>query len=206
MLQCTFFTACFVLDLRRIDNKQNGLLCCYKHGEDYKPSACSQADLFKHIFDKFIATALSKSSIKVSADSPKLALFLMFIQLLLILFQILIVALTCVMFGINAYGCTQLEHRSEPVWYIPHQSHVAQFMTTMENEYPSGGARGSIYFGRINYTESLDKMEKVVGKLLSDPVAQIGSIEQWPQQFILSVKEIGDHPEGMKNSTEGPRV
>jgi hypothetical protein len=58
LLQCTFFTACFVLDLKRIDAGRNGVLCCSNLGDNYKPSTCSKKDFVNMFFDSIVARGL----------------------------------------------------------------------------------------------------------------------------------------------------
>jgi hypothetical protein len=66
LLQCTFFTAWFVLDCRRVESKRNGILCCcYKHGDDYEPAECSKKDITNLVFDKVISKALITLPVKV---------------------------------------------------------------------------------------------------------------------------------------------
>lgn len=59
----TFFTACFVLDQRRVENNHNGIIFCYKH-KNYQPNNCSQRQtshlVFNYIYDKFILTTTGK--------------------------------------------------------------------------------------------------------------------------------------------------
>ena len=90
------------------------------------------------------------------------------------------------LFGVNLYGFTELEQKSEVIWFVPRGSYVSLFLEKINTQYPSGGARGSVYFGGINYTLSLMKMDSVFQALQDNPAAQIGegSVQQWPRDFI----------------------
>lgn len=42
MYMITFFLAFFSLDQRRIEDRRDGLICCWKRGDDWTPNKCSE--------------------------------------------------------------------------------------------------------------------------------------------------------------------
>ena len=38
----TFFLALFSLDQRRMDDKRDGVICCWKRGDEWTPNKCSE--------------------------------------------------------------------------------------------------------------------------------------------------------------------
>jgi hypothetical protein len=55
-----------------------------------------------------------------------------------------------------------------------------------------------VYFGRLNYTDSLMNMKKALERLQDDPVAKVGegSVQQWPADFVQFVESVGNYPPG----------
>ncbi len=59
----TFFLAMFALDQRRLEARRDGILCCLRKEEDWKPSRCSQRDFSSVAFAAY-ARALLHPAVK----------------------------------------------------------------------------------------------------------------------------------------------
>jgi hypothetical protein len=101
--------------------------------------------------------------------------------------------ITVGLLGLNVYGAAHLERHSELSWYIPQKSYVGQFLKKLKTQYPEDGVRGSVYFGSINYANSLMSMSEMFDELQNDPQTQIASIQQWPKDFMQFVNRTGGH-------------
>ncbi len=110
----------------------------------------------------------------------------------------IVLAAAVALLGANIYGFTQLEQKFDPIWFVPRGSYASEFYDKQSEQFPASGFRGSVYFGRINYTESLVSMDDVLQRLQNDTVAQMapGSVQQWPGQFITFVESQPDEPDG----------
>ncbi|CAG0919583.1 unnamed protein product [Notodromas monacha] len=153
------------LDVKRVESNRNGILCCcYKHGRDYKPSECSKKDLTNVIFDKVIAQNMVKLPVKVLVLMAALGLL-----------------------GANIYGFTQLEQKFDPIWFVPESSLARQFSNAADEQFPSGGQVGSVYFTSLNYFQDIPKIERIQRNLLDSKNARIGSIDSWATDFFLFI-------------------
>ena len=138
----TFFTACMVLDQRRIDERRDGFLCCLKHGEDWQPNKIFQ----KNWLDIFLSK-LAKLSTHRAA-------------------KVFISLITLSLFSLACYGIAKLEQRFEERWLIPDDSYLARWFDDRKEYFNNKGERGTIYFAEFQMnSEQLDKVQELVRQL-----------------------------------------
>ena len=99
----TFFTACMVIDQRRIDERRDGCLCCYRHGDSWTPNKFTKTN-WLDIFLTKLAKFSTHRAIKVTVS-----------------------ILTIGFFCLGCYGNSKLEQRFEERWLIPDDSYLAKW-------------------------------------------------------------------------------
>ncbi|XP_060517935.1 protein patched homolog 3-like isoform X2 [Cylas formicarius] len=137
----TFFTACFVLDEKRIQMKRNGIVPCITH-KNFKPTECSQRKITSRVFHCIYSKAILTTPGKII---------------------VILIAISCAAFSIES--ALRLEQRFDPKWFLPDDSHLAQFIKVTEAYYPENGFTAGMYMGAINYTNEFIKITAAVERL-----------------------------------------
>lgn len=60
----TFFTACFTLDEKRLQQNKDGALICYKH-KNYSRNSCSQRQISNQVFEFIYSNVIFTAPVKV---------------------------------------------------------------------------------------------------------------------------------------------
>ncbi|KAJ3640245.1 hypothetical protein Zmor_003554 [Zophobas morio] len=159
----TFFTACFVLDQKRVEQKRNGFLFCYKH-DNYKPNECSQAQLsnkvFEYVYNNIILTTPGK-------------------------ILVIVVAVVCLGFSIES--ARKLEQRFDPTWFLPQSSYLLEYIQARKTYFPTSGFEAGIYMGAVNYSSELGNIKNMVDNLFNEDQIALG-IVSWVEPFRQFVK------------------
>eukprot|EP00092_Neocalanus_flemingeri_P016672 GFUD01018035.1.p1 GENE.GFUD01018035.1~~GFUD01018035.1.p1 ORF type:complete len:937 (+),score=124.95 GFUD01018035.1:339-3149(+) len=155
----TFFTACMVLDQKRIDERRDGCFCCWRHGESWTPNKWTKTnflDIFLAKLAKFSTHRMMKVTISI---------------------------LTLGLFGLACYGISKLEQRFEERWLIPDDSYLAKWFDDRQEFFNDKGERGTIYFAELEInSEQLDKVQSLVRKL-ANQTDIITEIDTWALEF-----------------------
>lgn len=155
----TFFTACMVIDQRRIDERRDGCLCCYKHGDTWTPNKFTRTN-WLDIFLTKLAKFSTHRAIKVTVS-----------------------ILTVCFFSLGCYGISKLEQRFEERWLIPDDSYLAKWFDDRMEFFNDKGERGTIYVAEFEMTsEQLDKVRWLV-KSLANQTDIITEIDTWALGF-----------------------
>lgn len=155
----TFFTACMVLDQKRIDERRDGCFCCWRHGDTWTPNKWTKKN-FLDIFLKKLAKFSTHRAIKVTISIITLGLF-----------------------GLACYGISKLEQRFEERWLIPDDSYLAKWFDDREEFFNDKGERGTIYFAEFEInSEQLDKVQSLVRKLVNQ-TSIITEVDTWALGF-----------------------
>ena len=152
-LQATYFVAWFTLDQRRVENKGNAFICCWKMNS-WQPNKCSQRNFCKYFFSNILANFLMKP----------------FVKFIVIFFSL-------AFFGISAWGLANLKQDFNVLWFLPKDSYLYKFVSKRNEFYPSSGAIGQIYFGDIRIYEQLAQIEELVESL--EASEYIGEVDCW---------------------------
>ena len=155
----TFFTACMVIDQRRIDERRDGCLCCYRHGDSWTPNKFTKTN-WLDIFLTKLAKFSTHRAIKVTVS-----------------------ILTIGFFCLGCYGISKLEQRFEERWLIPDDSYLAKWFDDRVEYFNDKGERGTIYVAEFVMTsEQLDRVRWLV-KSLSNQSDIITEIDTWALGF-----------------------
>lgn len=163
MLQVTFFIACFTFECRRIEKKRNGILPCIVH-EDFQ----------------------SKSSDPRRILSWKIIDFLYSRLILTIPGKILVVILTIVAMSFGIAGSFQLRQWFNPLWMLPKDSYMIQFVNVSLENFPDQGFEGFILMrDNINYSSVFPKIIDLTEHFSNISIVQ--SLDPWPINFATFV-------------------
>ena len=155
----TFFTACMVIDQRRIDERRDGCLCCYRHGDTWSPNRFTKTN-WLDIFLTKLAKFSTHRAIKV-----------------------IVSILTIGFFCLGCYGISKLEQRFEERWLIPDDSYLAKWFDDRTEYFNDKGERGTIYVAEFVMTsQQLDKISWLV-KSLANQTDIITEIDTWALGF-----------------------
>lgn len=158
VFQGTFFAAFLVLDERRIQQSRNAVMPCIVH-KGHKPNKCSQVEISKNIMRfLFSKIFLTKSG------------------------KVLVLIGTC---GFTAWcikGNLNLRQEFDPKWFLPSDSYLIEFLNIREKYYSDSGQDVSVFFGKLNYTEELKNIHKLVIQLYKQKDI-IKDIDVWYEGF-----------------------
>ena len=155
----TFFTACMVMDQRRIDERRDGCLCCYRHGDTWTPNKFTKTN-WLDIFLTKLAKFSTHRAVKVT-----------------------VTILTFGFFGLACYGISKLEQRFEERWLIPDDSYLAKWFDNRLEFFNDKGERGTIYVAEFVMTsEEMAKIRWLV-KNLENQTDIITEIDTWALGF-----------------------
>eukprot|EP00090_Calanus_glacialis_P001448 TRINITY_DN11036_c0_g1_i1.p1 TRINITY_DN11036_c0_g1~~TRINITY_DN11036_c0_g1_i1.p1 ORF type:complete len:930 (-),score=108.05 TRINITY_DN11036_c0_g1_i1:221-3010(-) len=155
----TFFTACMVLDQKRIDERRDGCFCCWRHGESWTPNKWTKKN-YLDIFLKKLAEISTHRACKVA-----------------------ITIITFSLFGLACYGISKLEQRFEERWLIPDDSYLAKWFDDRQEFFNNKGERGTIYVAEFEMNgKQLDKVQSLVRKL-ANQTDIITEVDTWALGF-----------------------
>ncbi|XP_025830631.1 protein patched homolog 1 isoform X2 [Agrilus planipennis] len=158
----TFFTACFTLDQKRLENIRNGVLPCIKYNH-YEKNECSQQRLsyqiFQFVYLKFFFTLPGK---------------------------ILVIIVTLCCFGYSIRSTLDLQQKFDPNWFIPDNTYLGKYLEQKKKYYPLLGNEGAYFMGALNYTHEMHNIKTVVDTLRN--YSSIIKINSWVDPFYNFVK------------------
>ena len=155
----TFFTACMVIDQRRIDERRDGCLCCYRHGDSWSPNKFTKTNWLEKFLTK-LAKFSTHRAVKVT-----------------------VTILTFGFFGLACYGISKLEQRFEERWLIPDDSYLAKWFDNRMEYFNDKGERGTVYVAEfVMSSEQLDRVSWLV-KSLENQTDIITEIDTWALGF-----------------------
>ncbi|KAK0173536.1 hypothetical protein PV328_006715 [Microctonus aethiopoides] len=163
LLQVTFFVAFFTLDVKRMENKRNGMFPCIKH-DNYEPNKINERqkkfrNAMRWVYSNIILTTPGK---------------------------IIIVLITMILTVISIMGTCQLEQWFDPNWFLPKGSYLSNFQLIHNEKYPNRGYPAAIYIGEANYLAEFSKIIALTEKFINMPT--IDHIEIWPQEFANFIR------------------
>lgn len=152
----TFYVAIFTLDIRRIDQRRNGVIFCYKHKNDIKIST------EKTLFQKVLAVMYKKVIFTKSGKA------------IILLFTII---MTC--FSISSV--LKLEQRFDPRWFIPDGTYYKDYINMHDKYYPDEGQPGFVFLGDMDYHNEFVKLHDMVQELRNE--SYIAEVSTWVDNF-----------------------
>ncbi|KAH0545741.1 patched domain-containing protein 3-like isoform X1 [Cotesia glomerata] len=154
IFEIMFFVSCLVLDERRLAMTRDGCFCQSK--TDWKPNECSQKNLQKIIFEKFIGPFVMR---------PKIKIF--------------IILITIVMIIINTWGIHNLGQHYDPLLYLNQESYPLKFNNKLIEYFPKYGKRASIYLAGVDYYEDREALGKLINVLAKNRFINNKTLDPW---------------------------
>ncbi|KAJ8669003.1 hypothetical protein QAD02_000262 [Eretmocerus hayati] len=158
-LQVTFFVAFFTLDCRRIEAKRNGLVPCVRHPNFELVTGGSHQSISWRIMDwlytRIVLTPVGK---------------------------IIVVCVTLAFASFGILGASQLEQWFDPVWFLPKDSHLAQYITAKEQGFPKVGAEGTVFMSQMDFVNEFPKILNLSRTLENAPF--VANVKNWPVDFV----------------------
>lgn len=155
----TFFTACFCLDQKRLENNRNGIVPCYQYNNSYIRNECSKKnftnDIFHIIYDKIIFTKGGK---------------------------LIVVSITALCLTFSMESIFKLEKHFDPTWFIPKQTYLYSYLNVKGEYYSNQGFEAGLYFGEINYTKEINNI-KVMSDQLKSSDDIVTNVLSWVDPF-----------------------
>jgi hypothetical protein len=91
--------------------------------------------------------------------------------------------LTFTALGINLYGAYHLKRESDELKVIPENSQPFKFINANRALYTST-RWSNMYFGDIDYKNSMDKIAGLRREMLSSEDAMVRQADAWPDEFL----------------------
>lgn len=165
VFEILFFVSCLAIDERRLQNRRDGCICTVH--KNWKPNECSQQNIQKIVFDKYVGPVMMKTPVKVC-----------------------IVVGTLLVFTLNVWFVLKVEQKFDPMWYLNSESYPMQYNNKLNEHFPEYGKRAGIYLGGgINYFTDKDKLCDLYARLERNPYINQGTLDFWYIKFQNWLRE-----------------
>ncbi|CAL8112733.1 unnamed protein product [Orchesella dallaii] len=159
LLQTTFFVGWFAIDQKRVEERRNAYFCCIKYRDDeFIPSKFSQRSYAQIFFDEFFSKYLFTPVAKT-----------------------IVITITLGCLATTIYGNTKLRQEFDPIWFLPEDSHLSQFLEKREVKYPGIGFPGFVVAHQVNWTASFPQMEQFMHDFQES--TNVYQFENWYEDF-----------------------
>lgn len=152
----TFYVAVFTLDLKRIKDKRNGVVFCYKHKTEMPLS--TETTIFQkvlaYMYKNIILTKTGKA---------------------------IIILLTLVMTGFSVQAIFKLEQRFDPKWFIPDDTYYKEFLNIHEYYYPDEGQPAMVFLGDMDYNAEFIHLYDMIQVLRNE--SYVREVITWVETF-----------------------
>ncbi|XP_011338785.1 NPC1-like intracellular cholesterol transporter 1 isoform X2 [Ooceraea biroi] len=168
LLQITFFIGCFTLDVRRIEQKRNGVLPCIVH-ESFEPKLSEPSNALSW---RFVNALYSR----VILTKPG---------------KIAVIVITIAAMCAGIVGSFQLEQWFDPKWLLPKESYISQYIAVKARGFPHEGYDAFVLMGDdVDYATEFPKIISLTERLKNESYLQ--SMEPWPLHFAKFVSTYFD--------------
>ncbi|CAH2105365.1 unnamed protein product [Euphydryas editha] len=169
----TFYIAVFTLDVRRIEQKRNGILFCYKHKNEV--SSSSENTLFSNLL-----VSIYKNMILTNPG------------------KILIILFTLAITSFSVVSVLKLEQRFDPKWFIPDDTYYKDYLNVHNFYYPDEGQFAVIFLGEMDYNAEFSKLYDMIQVLKREPY--VTELNTWVETFHGYV--LKNYGYNLRNSSE----
>ncbi|XP_014213139.1 protein patched homolog 2-like [Copidosoma floridanum] len=163
VLQVTFFVAFFTLDCERAESKRNGLLPCVTHPSFGSPTKRPHESVSWKVIDALYVNV-------VLTTPGKLA----------------IVAVTVALAALGAVGSTRLEQWFDPMWFLPKDSYLSEYLAVRESEFPKVGFEANVFVSDVDFVRQFPKILNLSRTMQAAPFAE--SVKNWADDFVEFVE------------------
>ena len=64
-------------------------------------------------------------------------------------FQICVLVITLLLFGLNVWFVLKVEQKFDPMWYLDPESYPLQYSEKLNEHFPKLGKRAAVYLGKL---------------------------------------------------------
>ena len=139
ILQVTWYTACMVIDEKRIIAGRNCLVPCIVNSSQPCPS-------------------LQATKTKLNVSVPLIDIFDS------TFFKGVVILLSCLLLAFGIIGCINIEVKFDWLQLLPKDSYLRQLKRAAEVLYPNDGWHGEVFTGKLNSTD-LQNVENLTARL-----------------------------------------
>lgn len=97
------------------------------------------------------------------------------------------ILITIICAGFSIESTLKLEQRFDPKWFLPEDSHLAEFLNIKSIYYPEKGFDAGFYMGALNYSHELNNIQRAAAQLesMSDITTNVESWVEPFREFVL---------------------
>lgn len=97
------------------------------------------------------------------------------------------ILITVICAGLSIRSALELEQRFDPNWFLPKESHLAEFLGIKRIYYPERGFDAGFYMGALNYSLELNNIGNAANQLesMSDVTTNVVSWVEPFREFVL---------------------
>ncbi|PNF38055.1 hypothetical protein B7P43_G02357 [Cryptotermes secundus] len=159
VFEILFFVSCLAIDERRLRSRRDGCICIVHR--NWKPNECSQRNIQKMVFNKYVGPTMMKTPVKVC-----------------------VLIGTLLLFSVNVWLVLKVEQKFDPMWYLNSESYPMKYNNKLTEHFPEYGKRAGIYLGsEINYFTDKDKLYELYNRLERNPYINKGTLDFWYIKF-----------------------
>ena len=147
-----------MMDARRIEEKRNGAIPCIVHSNYQAPEMGSKHSIswnfIDKIYSKFVLTRPGK---------------------------IIILAITIAIASFGGLGSYQLEQWFDPVWFLPKDTYLSDYLDIRNKEFPERGQPAYVFLSEVDIPSNFPKILDLVEDFRN--LTYIESVKSWPHDF-----------------------
>ncbi|XP_071449211.1 patched domain-containing protein 3-like [Hetaerina americana] len=170
VFELTFFVSCVCIDEYRMKAKRDG--CVFRKHNNWTPNTCSQRNIQKLIFEKYVGPFVLSFPIKI-----------------------IILSVTLLILAFNAWGVFQVEQKFDPIWYLNPDSYPMHYSNILKQYFPKYGKRAGIYIGEIDYFAEKDNLNELMNQIEENPYVNRETVDFWWKSYQAWLDRLGYIPE-----------
>ncbi|XP_011500202.1 PREDICTED: patched domain-containing protein 3-like [Ceratosolen solmsi marchali] len=159
VLQVTFFVAFFTLDCKRIEMKRNGVLPCIGHENYPCPTVNTKESISCKLIDRLYTNVVFPLPGKIG-----------------------ILCITIVFATFGGIGSSRLEQWFDPVWFLPKESYLSEYLVVKGKEFPNVGDEVTVFISNADFVQEFPNILNL--SMILQNASFTESVKNWPLDFI----------------------
>eukprot|EP01064_Diplonema_japonicum_P039065 TRINITY_DN96_c0_g1_i8.p1 TRINITY_DN96_c0_g1~~TRINITY_DN96_c0_g1_i8.p1 ORF type:complete len:918 (+),score=275.72 TRINITY_DN96_c0_g1_i8:89-2842(+) len=174
VFQCTFVVAIAYFDSVRQESSRSDCLCCVP--VDDETGVCVKKDGSWTEGEKGIQNRI------VGTHMPRLVLGTL-------VGKVVVILISCLLFGLGIYGCTKVKMNFNQEWFIPDGDAIEDAMDVRDTYFNGQSLPANVYFSDINYPQEQDTVLNAGSVLRKNIWVTQNSTSSWMEDFQQWVKK-----------------
>lgn len=142
-----------------MERKQNGILPCIEHPNFNPKNLDAKPSISWRIIDRLYS--------KVVLTIPG---------------KIGVLAITIIFSTFGGIGSSRLEQWFDPVWFLPKDSYLSEYLIVKEHEFPKLGHDATVFMHEIDFAREFSKILNLSESLKS--ASFVENVKDWPEDFV----------------------